>query len=61
MTARRIVTAGHLLAVSGEGYGPVGVFTTQDGTDDAAALVAAEEIWCAAASCANDARLEPRG
>lgn len=60
MTARRIVTAGHLLAVSGEGYGPVGVFTTQDGTDDAAALAAAEDLVRCGLLC-NDARLETRG
>lgn len=60
MTARRIVTAGHLLAVSGEGYGPVGVFTTQDGTDDAAALAAAQELVRCGLLC-NDARLEQRG
>lgn len=60
MTARRIVTAGHLLAVSGEGYGPSGVFTTQDGTDDAAALAAAEDLVRCGLLC-NDARLEPRG
>ena len=60
MTARRVVTAGHLMAVSGEGYGPVGLFTTQDGTDDVAALEAAQELVRCGLLC-NDARLERRG
>ncbi|QTL06183.1 HAD-IC family P-type ATPase [Aquabacter sp. L1I39] len=60
MTARRIVTAGHLMAVSGEGYGPVGLFTTQDGTDDVAALEAAQGLVRCGLLC-NDARLEERG
>ncbi|MGE0151455.1 MAG: cation-transporting P-type ATPase [Reyranellaceae bacterium] len=38
MTARRIVTAGHSLMVSGAGYAPQGEFTAPEGDDDVVAL-----------------------
>ena len=56
MTARRIVVAGHEIAVAGTGYEPEGRLTSADARDDEAAVAAAATLIRAALLC-NDARL----
>ncbi len=59
MTARRIVTAGHDIQVSGSGYAPLGSFTVSGPDDDIASVAAAAWLLRAALLC-NDAHLHQR-
>ncbi len=56
MTARRIVTAGHSLLVSGAGYAPQGELTAASGDEDVDAVEAAAPLIRAGLLC-NDAQL----
>jgi len=56
MTARRIVTAEHVLAVSGSGYEPAGTLTAETGDEDVDALEAAAPLIRCGLLC-NDAHL----
>ena len=55
MTARRLVTAGHMVIASGSGYDPAGALTTVDG-DGASALPAVMPLIRSGLLC-NDAHL----
>jgi magnesium-transporting ATPase (P-type) len=56
MTARRLVTAEHVLTVSGSGYAPQGELTAEGSDEDVAALEAAAPLIRCAVLC-NDAHL----
>lgn len=60
MTARRIVTANHAIAVSGSGYEPEGDLTAGERDDDVAALEAAAPLIRCGLLC-NDAHLKQVG
>ncbi len=60
MTARRVVTGGHRIEVSGAGYEPEGTLTAADHDDDVGAVAAAAPILRACLLC-NDAEVQDKG
>jgi len=61
MTAKRIVTSGHRLDVSGSGYAPQGGFAAVGSDDDVEALEAAEPLIRCALLCNDATLLEEKG